>query len=47
MSRLLGLTTRTLSYLYGGRSLEIEFNRAWRDFAGLVRALSLLSLQLL
>jgi hypothetical protein len=44
MSRLLGLTTRTLSYLYGGRSLEIEFNRAWRDFAGLVRALPPLSL---
>lgn len=23
------------TYVYGGRSLEIEFNRSWRDFASL------------
>lgn len=22
-------------YVYGGRALDIEFNRTWRDFAGL------------
>lgn len=23
------------SYVYGGRALDLEFNRTWRDFAGL------------
>lgn len=22
-------------YVYGGRALDLEFNRSWRDFAGL------------
>lgn len=26
------------SYVYGGRALDIEFNRNWRDFEGLRNA---------
>ena len=25
-------------YVYGGRALDIEFNRSWRDFEGLRNA---------
>jgi len=25
--------SRFTSYVYGGRALDLEFNRSWRDFA--------------